>query len=121
MVRDERGGRFVADRDEGRDDTFTTIAVCDPLFRSYVVLPPIRGDLSATVQQPLPVNAERRCHVFLAPSDEEEETAAGAPESFKVIWNFGWLIAQLSWLRSSVASSSTCQMERSGSFYAFCD
>ncbi|PAN14397.1 hypothetical protein PAHAL_2G406500 [Panicum hallii] len=83
MVRDERGGRFVADRDEGRDDTFTTIAVCDPLFRSYVVLPPIRGDLSATVQQPLPVNAERRCHVFLAPSDEEEETAAGAPESFK--------------------------------------
>jgi hypothetical protein len=40
MVRDERGGRFVADRDEGGDDTFTTIAVCDPLFRRYVLLPP---------------------------------------------------------------------------------
>ncbi|KAG2637607.1 hypothetical protein PVAP13_2NG528600 [Panicum virgatum] len=87
MVRDERGGCFVADRDEGTDDTFTTIAVCDPLFRRYVLLPPIPGDLAATVQQPLIVNAERRCDVFLAPSDDEErEAAAGAPESFKVIW-----------------------------------
>ncbi|KAJ1291361.1 hypothetical protein BS78_02G311100 [Paspalum vaginatum] len=48
MVRDERGGRFVVDRNEGGDDTFTTIAVCDPLFRRYVYLrtwpPPSRID-----------------------------------------------------------------------------
>lgn len=89
MVRDELGGRFVVDRDEGRDDTFTTIAVCDPLFRRYVLLPPIPGDLAATVQQPHAVNGERRCSVFLAPSDDEEEeekVATGAPKSFKVIW-----------------------------------
>ncbi|KAF8664448.1 hypothetical protein HU200_054620 [Digitaria exilis] len=87
MVRDELGGRFVVDRDEGRDDTFTTIAVCDPLFRRYVILPPIPAELAATVQKPYSVNAERRCDVFLAPSDDdEEEVAAGAPKSFKVIW-----------------------------------
>ncbi|CAL5062234.1 unnamed protein product [Urochloa decumbens] len=86
MVRDERGGRFVVDRDEGMDDTFTTIAVCDPLFRRYELLPPIPGDLAATVQQPDRVNGERRCHVFLAPSDNEEEVVAGARKSFTVIW-----------------------------------
>jgi len=43
--------------------------------------------LAAAVQRPLPVNAERRCDVFVAPSDDDEgEAAAGAPESFKVIW-----------------------------------
>ncbi|TVU38467.1 hypothetical protein EJB05_11838, partial [Eragrostis curvula] len=52
MVRDARDGRFVLDRAEGTDITFTTVAVCDPLFSRYVLLPPIPGDMAATVQQP---------------------------------------------------------------------
>ncbi|CAN6218864.1 unnamed protein product [Urochloa humidicola] len=32
LVRDARGGRFVLDRIRGEDETFTTIAICDPLF-----------------------------------------------------------------------------------------
>jgi hypothetical protein len=86
MAGDERGGHFVVDRDKGMDDTFTTIAACDPLFRRYELLPAIPGELAATVQQPQRVNSERRCEVFLAPSDNEEEIVAGAPKSFSVIW-----------------------------------
>ncbi|KAJ1291390.1 hypothetical protein BS78_02G312200 [Paspalum vaginatum] len=84
MVRDAHGGRFVLDRDEGTDPTFTTIAVCDPLFRRYVLLPPIPEDLVAAVKQPVHVNPERRCHVFFAPCSKEE--AGGAPQAFSVIW-----------------------------------
>jgi hypothetical protein len=43
IIRDELASRFVVDA--GRDGTFiTTIAVCDPLFRRYVLLPPIPGE-----------------------------------------------------------------------------
>ncbi|CAO1941638.1 unnamed protein product [Urochloa humidicola] len=89
MVRDACGGRFVLDRDEVTDPAFTTIAVCDPLFRRYALLPPIPQDLAAAVDRPHPVNGERRCDVFFAPCAEGEEATAavaGAPESFKVIW-----------------------------------
>jgi hypothetical protein len=41
MVRDARGGRFVLDCDDGTGATFTTIAVCDSLFRRHVLLPPL--------------------------------------------------------------------------------
>ena len=75
MVRDACGGRFVLDRDEGAGPASTTIAVCDPLFRRYVLLPPIPDDLAAAVERPLPVNGERTCDVFFAPSGGEGEEA----------------------------------------------
>ncbi|TVU38460.1 hypothetical protein EJB05_11831, partial [Eragrostis curvula] len=86
LVRDARDGRFVLDRDEGRDDTFTTVAVCDPLFRRYVLLPPIPADMAATVQQPHLLNGERRCDIFLAPCSGEAAAAAGLTGSFTVVW-----------------------------------
>jgi len=83
-VRDARGGRFALDCHEGTHPTFTTIAVCDPLFRRYELLPPLPEDLAAAVEQPLQVNGERRCDVFLAPCSEEETERA--PGAFTVIW-----------------------------------
>ncbi|GJN11398.1 hypothetical protein PR202_ga29585 [Eleusine coracana subsp. coracana] len=73
---------------EGRiDDTFITIAVCDPLFRRYVLLPPIPEDLVAAVKNPHSVNTERRCLVFLAHGGKAEAPpAAGMPEPFRVVW-----------------------------------
>ncbi|EER97355.2 hypothetical protein BDA96_02G350900 [Sorghum bicolor] len=84
MVRDALGGRFVLDCDDGAGSTFTTIAVCDPLFRRHVILPPLPQGLAAAVEQPLEVDDERRCDVFLAPCSEEG--AQGAPQAFSVIW-----------------------------------
>ncbi|TVU38456.1 hypothetical protein EJB05_11827, partial [Eragrostis curvula] len=89
MVRDVRGGRFLVDCDAGNGRAFTTVAVCDPLYRRYVLLPPIPLDLAAAVQEPHLANAERRCDVFLAPCSDEEAAAAaavGSPEPFRVIW-----------------------------------
>ncbi|CAN6199062.1 unnamed protein product [Urochloa humidicola] len=83
LVRDARGGRFVLDRIRGEDEAFTTIAVCDPLFRRYVLLPPIPQDLAAAVEQPYQINGRRRCDIFLAPCGEEEK---GTQNSFRVIW-----------------------------------
>ncbi|KAL6656745.1 hypothetical protein ACP70R_004525 [Stipagrostis hirtigluma subsp. patula] len=83
VVRDALGGRFVLDLDENSDGTFTKIAVCDPLFQGYLVLPPIPDDLAAAVEQdPFTVYyCNRRCQVFLVPCAEEEEKA-----SFSIIW-----------------------------------
>ncbi|KAF8664445.1 hypothetical protein HU200_054617 [Digitaria exilis] len=81
MVRDARDGRFLLDCDERKNKTFTTIAVCDPLFRRYVLLPPMPQDLATTVDQPNLVNGERKCDIFFAPCGEGED-----PESFRVIW-----------------------------------
>ncbi|KAL6657826.1 hypothetical protein ACP70R_005606 [Stipagrostis hirtigluma subsp. patula] len=88
MVRDARDGRFLLDCVEGMDCAFTTVAVCDPLFRRYVLLPPIPQHLAAAVEQPRLVNAERRCEVFLAPCGEEDDDLAAdvAEKSFRVIW-----------------------------------
>ncbi|CAN6270018.1 unnamed protein product [Urochloa humidicola] len=94
VVRDARGGRFLVDYDESGDGMFTKLAVCDPLFRRYVLLPPIPEDIAAAVQQPittwlrsswLPRN--RRSHVLLAPCGEEEAAAdAEQPQPFRVVW-----------------------------------
>lgn len=111
MVRDVRGGRFVLDCDDGTGATFTTIAVCDPLFRRHVLLPPLPKDLAAAVEQPLEVNGERRCDVFLAPCSEEE--AEVEPESFSVIWMalcpsklVTFMFSSPSWQWRAIASSS---------------
>ncbi|CAN6205712.1 unnamed protein product [Urochloa humidicola] len=84
VVRDARDGRVLLDRDDGGDGTSASLAVCDPLFRRYVVLPPIPEDLAAAIQQPLLLlDLERKFEVFLVPSDQEE---AAAQTSFRVVW-----------------------------------
>ncbi|CAO1941641.1 unnamed protein product [Urochloa humidicola] len=80
-VRDARDGRFLLDCDERKNETFTTVAVCDPLFRRYGLLPPIPQDLAAAVHQPHLVNSDRKCDIFLAPCGEGEDAG-----SFRVIW-----------------------------------
>ncbi|RLM87290.1 hypothetical protein C2845_PM04G26200 [Panicum miliaceum] len=74
-------GRVLLDRNDGGDGIFTKLAVCDPLFRRYVVLPPIPEDLAAAVQQPHLLDLEWKFEVFLVPSDQEVARA-----SFRVVW-----------------------------------
>ncbi|KAF7008074.1 hypothetical protein CFC21_022934 [Triticum aestivum] len=87
IVRDVRDGRVLLDRtpedDAGEDSrVFTELAVCDPLHRRCLQLPPIPDDLAASVEHPLRVELERWCEPFLAPSGEEEAEET----SFRVIW-----------------------------------
>ncbi|BAT02076.1 Os07g0554100, partial [Oryza sativa Japonica Group] len=89
MVRDVRGGRVLVDRDTKAETggsekplVFTEIAVCDPLRRRFLLLPPIPDDLAASVDRPVRVHLDRWCEPFLAPHIEEEEDDT----SFKVIW-----------------------------------
>ncbi|CAL5068087.1 unnamed protein product [Urochloa decumbens] len=94
VVRDARGGRFLVDYDESGDGMFTKLAVCDPLFRRYVLLPPIPKDLTAAVQQHITTGfrisrlpRNRRSHVLLAPCGEEAAAAdAEQPQPFRVVW-----------------------------------
>ncbi|CAL5083444.1 unnamed protein product [Urochloa decumbens] len=89
VVRDVRDGRVLLDRapeDGGGEEPsvfFTEIAVCDPLHRRCVLLPPIPDDLAAAVDQPLRVEFDSWCEPFLNPGgcgDPEDEA------SFGVIW-----------------------------------
>jgi hypothetical protein len=42
LIRDHREGRFLLDRAGPSSSTaFTEVAICDPLFRRYILLPPI--------------------------------------------------------------------------------
>jgi hypothetical protein len=52
LVRDCRDGRFLLDRALAGSTAFTEVAVCDPLFRRYCLLPPIPDDLAASVENP---------------------------------------------------------------------
>ncbi|SPT17385.1 unnamed protein product [Triticum aestivum] len=86
IVRDVRDGRVLLDRtpedDVGEESpVFTELAVCDPLHRRCLQLPPTPDDLTASVEHPLRVELERWCEPFLAPSGEEAEET-----SFRVIW-----------------------------------
>jgi hypothetical protein len=85
MVRDQRDGRFLLDRAPAGDVVFTELAVCDPLSRRYVLLPPIPEDLAAAVAGPLTVfGGRRRSEPFLAPAAAADDDAE--PPSFTVIW-----------------------------------
>ncbi|GJN11402.1 hypothetical protein PR202_ga29590 [Eleusine coracana subsp. coracana] len=91
MARDIQDGRFLVDSDAGNGDAvFIMLAVCDPLHRSYVLLPPIPEELAAAVEQPHLANVkERRCEVFFLPCSKEESAAAvatGSPDPFRVMW-----------------------------------
>jgi hypothetical protein len=91
VVQDARDDRFIVDCDEHGDGTLTTIVVCDPLFRSYVLLPQIPKDLAATVQDPHVQQrsfmiGKHRCEIFLAQCGKKEEAVGDQPQSFWVIW-----------------------------------
>ncbi|WVZ96596.1 hypothetical protein U9M48_042212 [Paspalum notatum var. saurae] len=86
-IRDARDGRVLLDlllRDDGqaRHAIFADVAVCDPVFRRFVVLPPIPDDLASAVQRPhVLILPGRKFEVFLLPLlPHEEET------SFRVVW-----------------------------------
>ncbi|KAL6656737.1 hypothetical protein ACP70R_004517 [Stipagrostis hirtigluma subsp. patula] len=92
VVRDVRDGRVLLDRDPedgggGEPKVFTELAVCDPLHRRCVLLPPIPDDLAATVEHPVRVEVDRWGEPFLAPLGVDgANTAAGDETSFEVIW-----------------------------------
>ncbi|KAI4979849.1 hypothetical protein ZWY2020_016602 [Hordeum vulgare] len=65
---------------------FTELAVCDPLHRRYLLLPPIPGDLAATVEYPLLRARPHFSHTFLAPGGDGNEVATAQETSFRLIW-----------------------------------
>uniref|UniRef100_A0ACD5WQF0 Uncharacterized protein n=1 Tax=Avena sativa TaxID=4498 RepID=A0ACD5WQF0_AVESA len=90
LVRDHRDGRFLLDRVAPSGSTaFTEVAVCDPLFRRYVLLPPIPDDLAASVDNPYLQRGgdeglkSRSNEIFLA-SRGHEDRDSDLP--FAVIW-----------------------------------
>ena len=87
LVRDYRDGRFLLDRASSSDDTIVTdLAVCDPVSRRYVLLPPIPEDLAETADNPLGVLGGRRwCEPFLAPAPAPGDAEDEEPP-FAVIW-----------------------------------
>ncbi|OEL33485.1 hypothetical protein BAE44_0005496 [Dichanthelium oligosanthes] len=73
-------GRVLLERflEHGDDSVFfAELAVCDPVYRLFRLLPPIPEDLVTYVQ--VQDNSTRYCEAFLVPSGHQEET------SFKVI------------------------------------
>ncbi|XBI04279.1 hypothetical protein VPH35_132602 [Triticum aestivum] len=81
IVWDVRDGRVLLSRkiaEDGQPRVFPELAVCDPLHRRYVLLPPVPDDLAASVEHRLP-------HPFLAPLGEEEEAAPTEETAFRVI------------------------------------
>ncbi|KQK20221.1 uncharacterized protein LOC100837811 [Brachypodium distachyon] len=92
IVLDVRDGRFLLDRapeEYGREESldFTELAVCDPLQRRCLLLPPVPDDLAASVEHPLHVEFGCWCEPFLVPSGEDDEEEEGELEetSFRVI------------------------------------
>ncbi|XP_037479779.1 uncharacterized protein LOC119356891 [Triticum dicoccoides] len=75
-------------------------AVCDPLHRKYVLLPPVPDDLAASMMHPATAH-EPWCEAFLVPLDEEAETAFGVM----------WMVHFTTRLAAFVYSSTTGQWQ----------
>ncbi|KAM3317411.1 hypothetical protein ACQJBY_035212 [Aegilops geniculata] len=91
VVRDSRDGRVLLEATprEGYSAggvVFTELAVCDPLHRQYLLLPPIPGDLAATVEHPLMRIRPHFSETFLAPQCDGNEASTAEETSFRVIW-----------------------------------
>ncbi|KAF8704045.1 hypothetical protein HU200_031530 [Digitaria exilis] len=97
LVRDSRDGRFLLDRarEDGGSTAFTEIAICDPVFRRYRLLPPIPHDLAATVENPYVQRGggdgdlqSRSSEIFLASrsSDDDDSVSEEEVPAFTVIW-----------------------------------
>ncbi|VAI72083.1 unnamed protein product [Triticum turgidum subsp. durum] len=85
-VQDVRDGRVLLSRSTGKlgqPPVFRDLAVCDPLHRRYVLLPPLPHDLAALLGHPFPPVTEACCKRFLVPLGEEE--AAAGDTTFRVI------------------------------------
>ncbi|KAF7019188.1 hypothetical protein CFC21_032389 [Triticum aestivum] len=76
-------------------------AVCDPLHRKYVLLPPVPDDLAASVALHPATAHEPRCEAFLVPLDDEDETAFGVM----------WMLHFTTRLAAFVYSSTTRQWQ----------
>ncbi|KAF7012245.1 hypothetical protein CFC21_026454 [Triticum aestivum] len=91
-VRDVRDGRVLLDRPrrhgsgKGRNGAlFAEMAVCDPLHREYLLLPPIPDDLAASDENPLRIYGQRWGESFLVPDGDDEETPPAEDTAFRVI------------------------------------
>ncbi|XBI13388.1 hypothetical protein VPH35_140124 [Triticum aestivum] len=87
-IRDGRVLRVLRVRDLRQEElplapVFRDLAVCDPLHRWYVLLPPVSHDLAASLEHPFPMVRPARCKPFLVPFGEEE--AAVGETAFRVI------------------------------------
>ncbi|CAM0909198.1 unnamed protein product [Alopecurus aequalis] len=100
IVRDIRDGRVLLIRPAGGKQAQVSmeLAVCDPLHRRYVLLPPVPDDLAASVAHPATTH-KRWCEAFLVPLDEEVEAA------FSVMW----MVHFATRLEAIVYSSTTGQ------------
>jgi hypothetical protein len=91
VVRDIRDGRVLLEATPREDFSasgvvFTELAACDPLHRQYLLLPPIPGDLAATVEDPLMRVRPHFSETFLAPQGDGNDAATAEETSFRVIW-----------------------------------
>ncbi|XP_037468677.1 uncharacterized protein LOC119340881 [Triticum dicoccoides] len=111
-VQDSRDGRVLLDRDLRQHEqppVFKDLAVCDPLHRRYVLLPPVPHGLAASLEHPFPMVSDAWCKAFLVPLGKEE--VAAAETTFRVI-----LMANCKTsLAAFVFSSSTGQWQASAS------
>ncbi|KAF7104610.1 hypothetical protein CFC21_105500 [Triticum aestivum] len=111
-VQDIHDGRVLLEGDIEKDErppVFKDLAVCDPLHRRYVLLPPVPHDLAASLEHPFPMVSEAWCKAFLVPLGEEE--VAAGETTFRVI-----LMANCKTsLAAFVFSSSTGQWEAAAS------
>ncbi|KAE8767963.1 hypothetical protein D1007_60604 [Hordeum vulgare] len=85
-VQDVRDGRVLLARSigkHGQPPVFRDLAVCDPLHRRYVLLPPLPHRLAALLGHPFPPVSEACCTRFLVPLGQEE--AAAGETAFRVI------------------------------------
>ncbi|KAF7011833.1 hypothetical protein CFC21_026097 [Triticum aestivum] len=76
-------------------------AVCDPLHRKYVLLPPVPDDLAASMMHHPATAHTPWCEAFLVPLDEEAETAFGVM----------WMLHFTTRLAAFVYSSTTRQWQ----------
>ncbi|KAF7110335.1 hypothetical protein CFC21_110462 [Triticum aestivum] len=97
-VQDIRDGRVLL-----RHTPFADLAVCDPLHRRYILLPPLPEDLAALVAHPYVV-FNPWCQPFLVPLDEDAAT------TFRVIW----VVHCETMAAAIVFSSSTGQWQTAG-------
>ena len=86
-IKDAHDGRFLLDRapkPDGEKETpkLNELAVCDPLNRRFLLLPPIPDHILAHRV----VRAIFLSGPFLAPAPSDEEEAAEETTSFSVIW-----------------------------------
>ncbi|CAL5033333.1 unnamed protein product [Urochloa decumbens] len=90
LVRDSRDGRFLLDRARDGSTAFTEVAICDPLFRRYLRLPPIPDDLAASVENPYVQRGgdgdlqSRSSEIFLA--SRSDDSVSEEDPAFTVIW-----------------------------------